>query len=110
MSDNVRSCWWNCYAPDDKSVLDDEELLAIDAMEDSLAPPRTTRRQLSESSSRISNCAITRPTKKPSELHKPLGWGAARPSQTNGRPDERRSWRTATVFFRDGVRIKTSRI
>lgn len=38
MTEKVRSCWWNCYAPDDKSFLDDEELLAIDAMEDALAP------------------------------------------------------------------------
>jgi len=28
----------NCYGPDDKSFLDDEELLSIDAMEDSIAP------------------------------------------------------------------------
>jgi len=38
MSDPLRSCWMNCYGPDDKSVLDDKELLAIDAMEDSIAP------------------------------------------------------------------------
>lgn len=38
MSDNLRSCWWNCYSPDDKSFLEDKELLAIDAMEDSIAP------------------------------------------------------------------------
>lgn len=38
MSDNLRSCWWNCYSPEDKSFLDDKELLAIDAMEDSIAP------------------------------------------------------------------------
>ncbi|MEA3226137.1 MAG: hypothetical protein U9Q07_09315 [Planctomycetota bacterium] len=37
MTDKVRSCWWNCYAPDDKSFLDDE-LRAIDAMEDAIAP------------------------------------------------------------------------
>ena len=38
MTDKVRSCWWNCYAPDDKSAVDDEELAAIDAMEDAIAP------------------------------------------------------------------------
>ncbi len=38
MSDKVRACWWNCYAPDDKSAVDDEELAAIDAMEDAIAP------------------------------------------------------------------------
>jgi hypothetical protein len=34
MSDNFRPCWQNCFLPDDK----EEELAAIDAMEDSLAP------------------------------------------------------------------------
>jgi hypothetical protein len=38
MSDNLRPCWLNCYAPDDKRFFDDKELLAIDAMEDSIAP------------------------------------------------------------------------
>lgn len=38
MSDNLRPCWMNCCGPDDKSFLDDEEHLAIDAMEDSIAP------------------------------------------------------------------------
>lgn len=38
MTDRIRSCWWNCYGPDDKSFLDDAELLAIDAMEDEIAP------------------------------------------------------------------------
>jgi len=38
MSDKVRPCWWNCYGPDDESFLDDEELLAIDAMEDAITP------------------------------------------------------------------------
>jgi hypothetical protein len=34
MSDDFRPCWQNCFLPNDK----DEELAAIDAMEDSLAP------------------------------------------------------------------------
>jgi len=38
MSDNFRPCWQNCILPDDESFLDDKELAAIDAMEDSLAP------------------------------------------------------------------------
>lgn len=36
--DRLRQCWLNCYGLDDKSFLDDEELLSIDAMEDSIAP------------------------------------------------------------------------
>jgi hypothetical protein len=38
MSDNLQPCWLNCYGPDDKSFLKDKELIAIDAMEDSIAP------------------------------------------------------------------------
>jgi hypothetical protein len=38
MTDKIRSCWWNCYAPDDDSFLDDKELLAIDAIEDAITP------------------------------------------------------------------------
>jgi hypothetical protein len=38
MNDKIRSCWLNCYGPDDKSFLNDKELLEIDAMEDSIAP------------------------------------------------------------------------
>ncbi|KPL23829.1 MAG: hypothetical protein AMJ75_05240 [Phycisphaerae bacterium SM1_79] len=38
MSYDLRACWQNCYAPDDKRILEDKELLAIDAMEDSIAP------------------------------------------------------------------------
>ena len=34
----VRPCWQNCGGPEDESLLSDDELLAIDAMEDSIAP------------------------------------------------------------------------
>jgi len=38
MTEKLRSCWWNCYGPDDTRAAEDEELLAIDAMEDPIAP------------------------------------------------------------------------
>jgi hypothetical protein len=38
MSANLRYCWQNCFIPDDKSRLKDDELAEIDAMEDSLSP------------------------------------------------------------------------
>lgn len=38
MAQNTRECWLNCYGSDDKSFLDDKELLAIDAIEDSISP------------------------------------------------------------------------
>lgn len=34
----LRPCWQNCFGPEDKSLLSDDEVLAIDAMEDSIAP------------------------------------------------------------------------
>jgi len=36
MREKLRSCWQNCGALDDKSLLEDKELPAIDAMEDSI--------------------------------------------------------------------------
>lgn len=38
MSENFRPCWQNCIIPDNKCILDDKELTAINAMEDSLVP------------------------------------------------------------------------
>ncbi len=38
MSTSLRPWWQNCFAPDDKSFLEDKELQAIDKMEDSIAP------------------------------------------------------------------------
>lgn len=38
MSKSVRSCWSNCYGPDDNRFLNDRELQAIDALEDSISP------------------------------------------------------------------------
>ena len=38
MSDKLRLCWQNCGALDDKFLLEDKEILGIDAMEDSIAP------------------------------------------------------------------------
>jgi len=38
MSDTLRPCWQNCFIPDDECALKDEELAAIDAMEDSISP------------------------------------------------------------------------
>ncbi len=38
MSNKLRECWLNCYAPGDERVAEDEELAAIDAMEDAIAP------------------------------------------------------------------------
>ena len=38
MRDKLRSCWQNCGALDDKSLLEDKEILAIDTMQDSITP------------------------------------------------------------------------
>jgi hypothetical protein len=38
MREKLRSCWQNCGALDDKSLLEDKELSGIDAMEDTIGP------------------------------------------------------------------------
>ncbi|MGB2864181.1 MAG: hypothetical protein WBC05_12700 [Sedimentisphaerales bacterium] len=38
MSDTLKPCWQNCFIPEDERALKDEELAAIDAMEDSITP------------------------------------------------------------------------
>ncbi len=38
MSKSLRPCWQNCCALDDKRLLSDKELRAIDALEDSISP------------------------------------------------------------------------
>jgi len=38
MRDKLRSCWQNCGALDDKLLLEDKEILGIDAAEDSIGP------------------------------------------------------------------------
>ena len=38
MAKEFRAAWGNCVGPDDMSYLEDEELAAINAMEDSIAP------------------------------------------------------------------------
>jgi hypothetical protein len=38
MSDTLKPCWQNCFIPEDERALNDEELAAIDAMEDSISP------------------------------------------------------------------------
>ncbi len=56
MRDKLRSCWQNCGGLDDKSLLEDEEILGIDAMEDSIEPLdeyTTTMRKLI---TRFSSC------------------------------------------------------
>ena len=38
MSETLRPCWQNCFIPDDERALEDEDLAAIDTMEDSISP------------------------------------------------------------------------
>ena len=38
MRDKLRSCWQNCGGLDDKKLLEDKEILAIDTIEDSIKP------------------------------------------------------------------------
>ena len=88
MSDNVRSCWWNCCAPDDKSVLDDEELLAIDAMGDSLAPPDDETTAIRKLITRFESC-YHEADKEAERIAQAIGLGRC-PAESNERPPGRK--------------------
>ena len=38
MRDKLSLCWSNCGVLDDKNLLEDKEILAIDTLEDSITP------------------------------------------------------------------------
>lgn len=88
MSDNVRSCWWNCYAPDDKSVLDDEELVAIDAMEDSIAPLDNETTAIRKLITRFELC-YHEADKEAEQIAQAIGLGRC-PAESNERPPGRK--------------------
>jgi hypothetical protein len=88
VSSQVRSCWWNCCAPDDKYFLGDEELLAIDAMEDSIAPlddPTTAVRRLI---TRFELC-YNEADKEAEQIAEAIGAGVC-PAESNERPPGRK--------------------
>ena len=88
MSDNLRPCWWNCYSPDDKRFLDDKELLAIDAMEDSIAPLDDNTVRIRQLITRFELC-YHEADKEAELIAKAIGSGQL-PEESHTRPPQRR--------------------
>lgn len=87
-SDNLRSCWWNCYGPDDKSFLEDKELLAIDAMEDSIAPLDDQTVAIRQLITRFELC-YHEADKEAERIAKAIGSGRC-PKESHARPAKRK--------------------
>ena len=88
MSDNLRPCWLNCYAPDDKSYLEDKELLEIDAMEDAISPLDSNTAALRQIITRFELC-YHEADKEADYIIKSIAAGHCL-EQSTARPPERR--------------------
>jgi hypothetical protein len=88
MSDDLRSCWQNCILPDEKSFLDDEELAAIDAMEDSIAPLDDQTIAVRQLITRFESC-YHEADKEAELIVKSIGSGQP-PEESGKRPPQRK--------------------
>ena len=88
MGNDLRACWLNCYAPDDKRVLEDKELLAIDAMEDSIAPLDDQTIAIRQLITRFEAC-YHEADKEAERIAKAIGAGHC-PRQSTARPPKRK--------------------
>lgn len=88
METESRICWRNCYGPEDPRILADEELAAIDAMEDALAPLDETTLQLRRWITRFEACYMEADQEAQAII---LGIGRGRrPKPIQDRPARRR--------------------
>jgi len=88
MSNELRGCWQNCYASDDKRFLEDKELLAIDAMEDSIAPLDDQTIAIRQLITRFEAC-YHEADKEAKRIAKAIGTGRC-PRQSTARPPKRK--------------------
>ena len=88
MGDELRACWHNCYAPDDKRFLEDKELLAIDAMEDSIAPLDDQTIAIRQLITRFEAC-YHKADKEAERIAKAIGAGRC-PKESSARPPKRK--------------------
>ena len=88
MSDNLRPCWFNCYGPEDKRFLEDKELLAIDAMEDTIAPLDGRTQAIRQLITRFELC-YHEADKETERIIKAIGTGR-RPRESHTRPPKRK--------------------
>jgi glycosyltransferase involved in cell wall biosynthesis len=88
MSTNLRACWQNCYTPDDKKLLKDKELLAINAMEDSIAPLDDRTIRIRQLITRFEAC-YHEADKEAERIIKAISTGRC-PKESNARPPKRK--------------------
>ncbi|HUW18353.1 MAG TPA: hypothetical protein VMW16_03545 [Sedimentisphaerales bacterium] len=84
MSDDFRPCWQNCFLPDEK----DEELAAVDAMEDSLAPLDEDTARIRQLITRFESC-YHEADKEAELIVKAIGSGRP-PTESHQRPPKRK--------------------
>lgn len=88
MTDKLRPWWVNCYGPDDRSFVDDQELLAIDALEDSICPLDDTAVAIRQCITRFEAC-YHEADKQAELIIKAIGAGAP-PEESAERPPRRK--------------------
>ncbi len=88
MANKVRSCWWNCYGPDDARAVEDEELAAIDAMEDAIAPLDEQTAAIRQLITRFEVC-YHEADREAERIVNAIGTGTI-PAESEGRPPERK--------------------
>jgi hypothetical protein len=88
MKEKLRSCWQNCGAPDDKNLLEDKEILGIDAMEDSIAPLDDQTTAIRQLITRF-ECCYHEADKEAERIVEAIGSGQ-RPVESGERPLQRK--------------------
>ena len=88
MRDKLRSCWQNCGALDDKSLLEDKEILAIDAKEDSIGPLYDNTVHIRGLITRFESC-YHQADKEAEMIIRVIGSGQ-RPVESKERPPQRK--------------------
>lgn len=88
MRNKLRFCWQNCGVPDDKSFLEDKEILAIDAMEDSIASLDDNTMHIRGLITRFESC-YHEADKEAEMIIQAIGSGQI-PVESNQRPPQRK--------------------
>lgn len=88
MEAKLRLCWQNCFALDDDSFLKDKELLAIDAMEDSITPLDDQTKAIRQLITRFEAC-YHKADKEAERITKAIGTGRC-PKESKARPPKRK--------------------
>jgi len=88
MRDKIKSCWQNCGALDDKSLLADEEIIDIDTREDSIGPLDDNTVHIRELITRFESC-YHQSDKEAEMIIQAIGSGQP-PVESKERPPQRK--------------------